>query len=144
MTPGVDYIGIGCGATIIDETGTKTLLVRRYKAAKSGGGQWERPGGKIEYGEKATDAVCRETLEEVGVEIDIVKFLGYTDHRARDFHWISLGFLAKIRKGTPRIMEPDKQDEIGWFNLDDLPENIWLPTMDGIIQYMKEKNEGRI
>lgn len=37
---------------------------------------WEMPGGQVEEGESLSDAAVRETKEESGVEIEIIKFCG--------------------------------------------------------------------
>ncbi|GAB2537148.1 NUDIX domain-containing protein [Gracilibacillus alcaliphilus] len=37
---------------------------------------WEMPGGQVEEGESLRDAAIRETKEESGIEIEIVKFCG--------------------------------------------------------------------
>ena len=37
---------------------------------------WEMPGGQVEEGESLTDAVIRETKEESGIDIEVVKFCG--------------------------------------------------------------------
>ena len=143
MKIGKDYIGVGCGALIIDESGEKTFLLKRSNNSKNGRGEWNRPGGTVEFGEKLEEAVKREIREEVGVEIKILKPLGYTDHLAENEHWISFGFLARVESGVPKNMEPDKHDEVGWYNFNQLPNNLAQPTEDGINQYLREKNEGR-
>ncbi len=143
MKVGRDYIGVGCGALIIDERGEKIFLLKRSNNSKNGRGEWNRPGGTVEFGEKLEDAVKREVREEAGVEIKILKPLGYTDHFAENQHWISFGFLAKVEKGIPSNMEPDKHDEVGWFDFDNLPSNLAKPTEDGINQYLKEKDGSR-
>ncbi len=47
------------------------VLACRRNASKDAGGQWEFPGGKIELGELAVDALGREILEELGVAIRV-------------------------------------------------------------------------
>lgn len=51
------------------------LLVRRIDD-----GNWELPGGRIEVGESASDAVVREVAEESGVTIELTSLAGvYSD-----------------------------------------------------------------
>ena len=58
----------------------KALIAQR-PVAKHHGGKWEFPGGKVEVGESATQAVVRELAEEVG--------LALSEHQA-----VSIGELA--------------------------------------------------
>lgn len=44
------------------------------------GGLWEVPGGKLEPGEAAYDAIVREVAEEVGLNIQHAEFLGVIPH----------------------------------------------------------------
>lgn len=37
---------------------------------------WEMPGGQVEVGESLTHAAIRETKEESGIDIEIIKFCG--------------------------------------------------------------------
>ena len=37
---------------------------------------WEMPGGQVEEGESLSDAAIRETKEESGIDIEIIKFCG--------------------------------------------------------------------
>ncbi|MEH7112861.1 NUDIX hydrolase [Neobacillus niacini] len=37
---------------------------------------WEMPGGQVEVGESLKDAVIRETKEESGIDIEVIKFCG--------------------------------------------------------------------
>lgn len=54
-------------AVIIDEQ--QRLLITQRSARKSHGGFWEFPGGKLEEGEEPQQALQREILEEVGLEV---------------------------------------------------------------------------
>lgn len=70
------------GAVIHDESG-RLLLVRR--GHEPGAGQWSVPGGRIEPGETATEAVAREVQEETGLTVRVGRHLGRV-HRAGPHH----------------------------------------------------------
>jgi len=61
-------------AAVRDSAG-RILLARRADT-----GNWELPGGRVEPGESAIDAVVREVAEETGVTISVTGLSGvYTD-----------------------------------------------------------------
>lgn len=137
--PGHDYIGIGGGVLIFNKK--KELLLMRRAKTRNEDGWWSRPGGEVEYGEKAIASMKREIKEEAGINIDIWGYLPHTDHiiKKENQHWISIGYLANIKSGKPRIMEPDKCDGIGWFSLKNLPPKIQQTTKEGIRNYLAGK-----
>lgn len=76
---GIDYIGVGVGALIVDNHG-RLFLSRRGIKAKNERGLWEFPGGSVEFGEKLADALRRELCEEYGFEIQVGELLDVIDH----------------------------------------------------------------
>ena len=138
MKSGVDCIGVGCGALIINDK-NEALLVKRGVKSKNEVGVWSKPGGAVEFGEKVEDAVRREIKEELGVNIELSKFLGFTNHiiKSENQHWVTFNYLAKITEGEPRIMEPEKIAEIKWFNLKNLPEKLSQTTSEPIKDYLR-------
>ena len=60
------------------------LLVDQRPHDKDYGGQWEFPGGKIESGESAFDALVREWREEMGVIVREAEYLFAFTHRYQD------------------------------------------------------------
>jgi ADP-ribose pyrophosphatase YjhB (NUDIX family) len=56
MKKGVDFIGVGVGAIILNDEG-KVFLAKRGHKAKNERGTWEFPGGGVEFGEKLVDAI---------------------------------------------------------------------------------------
>jgi 8-oxo-dGTP diphosphatase len=57
-------------ATIVLNNQNEILLI---KGPRRG---WEMPGGQVEEGETLKNAAIRETKEESGIDIEIVKFCG--------------------------------------------------------------------
>jgi 8-oxo-dGTP diphosphatase len=55
------------------------LITQRRKAAVLPL-MWEFPGGKVEEGEADADALKREVLERLGVEIDVGQLISFVSH----------------------------------------------------------------
>jgi mutator protein MutT len=144
MKVGKDYIGVGCGPLIINDN-NETLLLKRSSNAKNEIGLWQKPGGEVEFGETVIEAIKRETKEEIGVDLEILDFLGYTDHiiKGEEQHWVAFNYLAKISNGTPQILEPHKFDELQWFDLENLPEKTNQTTKEAVARYKKLKSQRR-
>lgn len=140
MEIGKDYIGVGCGAFIVNEN-NELLLQQRKKSPEAG--YWSIPGGRLELFETFKDAVKREVKEEIGVEVEVLDELGICDHiiKSENKHWVSPSFLCKITEGEPKIMEPTKHADMRWFKLDNLPENITITTQNAIENYNKYLNK---
>ncbi|WP_308797289.1 (deoxy)nucleoside triphosphate pyrophosphohydrolase [Agromyces silvae] len=56
-------------AAVIEHEGR--ILACRRRAGKADAGKWEFPGGKVEEGETAADALVREIAEELSVGIEV-------------------------------------------------------------------------
>jgi mutator protein MutT len=129
MRRGIDYIGVGVGAIIVNREG-KLFLAQRGPQAKNERGLWEFPGGSVEFGERLTEALKREIREEFGVEIEIRDLLNVADHILPDEgqHWVSPSYVCVIQSGEPQIKEPDKCTAIGWFEPTALPPELTVVT----------------
>ena len=136
MKPGVDYIGVGVGAIIVDDSG-RLFLARRGPQAGNERGLWEFPGGSVNYGERLADAIRREIREEYGVDIEVGELVDVADHilPEESQHWVSPSFLARVIAGAPAIREPGKCSEIGWFGLDEIPADLTKVTQVNLEHY---------
>jgi 8-oxo-dGTP diphosphatase len=138
MQRGIDYIGVGVGAITVNERG-QLFLARRGPAAKNERGLWEFPGGAVEFGETLGQALAREMREEYDIEIDVGPLLDVVDHILPEEgqHWISPTFICTIRAGEPRIREPEKCAEIGWFDPGNVPDDLTQITRANLRHYLE-------
>ncbi len=136
MKRGIDYIGVGVGAILIDERG-RLFLARRGPLAKNERGLWEFPGGSVEFGERLAEALQREMDEEYGIRIEVGELLDVADHILPEEkqHWVSPTFLCRITAGQPVIREPGKCSEIGWFALNEIPADLTQITQTNLAHY---------
>ncbi len=104
----------------------KRLLLGKRKNVY-GAGTWGLPGGHLEYGEGMREAAARELEEETGLKADKFKFAGLiNDVRKDEEHYLQIGFLAEnTGDKKPLLKEPDRCYEWEWFDLDNLPHNIF-------------------
>ena len=99
-----------CGICITEEG----LLMVHHTALGKGGSLWAPPGGGMEYGESAHEALKREFMEETHLEIEVVKFLFVHEYLDPPLHGIELFFEVritggKLKKGTDPEMEANAQ-----------------------------------
>ena len=136
MDPGIDYIGVGVGAILLDGDG-RVFLAQRGPEAKNERGTWEFPGGTVEFGETLSAALRREMREEFDIQIEVGRLVDVADHILPDEgqHWISPTFICRVVSGRPRIMEPAKCSAIGWFAMDALPEMLSVITRDNLSNF---------
>lgn len=142
MKKGVDYIGVSAGAMVFNAKG-ELFLSKRSQNCKNERGHWETPGGGVEFGETLEQAVKREMLEEYGAEIEIIEQFPAADHliSIEGQHWVATTFLARFKPShVPKIMEPDRCDEIGWFALGKLPSPLSIITQADLKEYRRRAN----
>jgi len=142
MLKGIDCIGVSVGAVIVNNRG-EVLLTKRSQKTRNEQGKWETPGGAVKFGEKREEAVKREMMEELGVEIEIVRVIHTSDEILTDQkqHWVPTCYLVKIKTNQePKIMEPEKCDEIRWFPLNKLPENLSYVTTLDLAAYQQQSS----
>lgn len=123
MKRGVDYIGVGIGAIIINPQ-HKFLLSQRGPKAQNERGKWELPGGALEFGENFEDTIIREMKEEFGIEVKPLVQLPVINHLIPDDHqhWVAVGYITILLTGEPTIKEPEKSLQIGWFSFEEMKQ----------------------
>lgn len=133
-------IKIGLGIMIKD--GNKVLLGHRCENyGDTGGiyepGSWTFPGGKQEYDETMFEGAKREVKEETNLEISELSIFGATDDIQPNKHYITIQIIANKFNGELKNMEPTKHSEWEWFDLNNLPQNLYTPTREFLEEYIK-------
>jgi 8-oxo-dGTP diphosphatase len=119
---------VGIGVIIIKDS--KILLGKRKNA--HGEGSWCYPGGHLEYGESWEECSRREVWEEVGIQIKNLRFGTITNDifESEHKHYITISMISDYESGEVKLMEPDKCDKWEWFEWDNLPSPLFLPTIN--------------
>lgn len=87
-------------------------------------GSWHIPGGSVMVGETLEDAVHAVAEQELGIEVEIIKFIDffyYPKLLEQAGHWpIGAGFLIALKNGE--LKTNDDASEIKVFR--EIPENV--------------------
>ena len=110
----------------------KLLLCKRLKAPEAG--HWNIVGGKVDHMERSELAARREAEEESGLSIHSTRFLCLSEQliEADRQHWISMIYVTDDFSGEPQLTEPDKLSDIGWYDLDALPQPLSRFAADAV------------
>ncbi|HEY5885722.1 MAG TPA: NUDIX hydrolase [Pyrinomonadaceae bacterium] len=118
MTFSHPRFSVTAGAIISDKGGRVLLLKHRFRP----GSGWGIPGGYIDKGEQAEDALRRELREEAGLELEDVKvFTARTFKRPQQ---VEIIFLCRAVGEPARLnYEIEKAEWFAFGNLPPLPED---------------------
>lgn len=107
----------------------EVLLLRRFNTGYEDG-NYSVPAGHLDGHESVSNAMTREAREEIGLVIEPATLQTvHVMHRqasqpVRETNERIEFFLASSSwDGEPKIMEPDKCDELSWHPLHGLPDN---------------------
>ncbi|WP_404448626.1 NUDIX hydrolase [Sutcliffiella horikoshii] len=117
-------------ATVVLNDKNEVLLI---KGPRRG---WEMPGGQVEEGESLKDASIRETKEESGIDVEIVKFCGVFQNVNGSI--CNTLFLAKPIGGTPTT-SPESL-EVGFYPIEQALKMVSYKNFRERIEYcLKEE-----
>lgn len=114
----------------------KILLQRRFNTGWMDG-KYTLVSGHLDRHETVSQAMVRETMEEAGIKINLTDLKPATvlHRKSPGQEYIDFFFVAKKWEGTPKITEPDKCDDLSWFPLDHLPNNLLAHIKEAIDNY---------
>jgi 8-oxo-dGTP diphosphatase len=127
---------IKVAVAVITDSQQRILITQRSMDV-SYGGFWEFPGGKLENGESAPDALVREIKEEVGLEVLAHDYLGEVNYTYNNraislliYHIDSYRGIATCREG---------QMNMQWTQMQHLKNFQFPPANVEIIELISQK-----
>lgn len=116
----------------------KILLQRRFNTGFEDG-KFSVIAGHINGGETFREAMVREAREEAGIELSVEDLeVVHLLHRKVPVEKIDTFITTKKWIGEPRITEPNKADDLRWFDLQTLPENM-VDYVRVVLQRIQQK-----
>jgi 8-oxo-dGTP diphosphatase len=100
--------------------GEGKILILKRSNTSYGLGQWNLPGGKVDFGQTAIDAVSREIEEETMLISENTSFLFYMDNLpsdSTDLHFVTLFFKCRC---TGSLCINDESSEYRWIEQKDI------------------------
>ena len=119
-------------AIIHDSEGCIFATQRGYGDFKD---YWEFPGGKMEAGETAEEALKREIWEELETRIVVERFVMTVEWDYPQFHLTMHCYLCHVESGHLELKE---HEAARWLSKDELDNVEWLPADLQIITLLKD------
>ena len=129
------------GVSVVVLGAKGVLLVKRAKPPRQG--QWSLPGGAQKLGETVFEAARRETLEETGLEIEVLGLIDVVDSIVSDngggeirYHYTLIDVLAVAADDAtgapgppPGPVAGSDAEDVVWFPLQKIPGlKLWSET----------------
>lgn len=111
------------------------FLICRRPPHKGNGLKWEFVGGKHEPGETGEQALKRECMEELAVEVEVGKSFFDTVHEYPDITVHITFYLTKIVKGEPQLLE---HVDLRWITPDEIDGFDFCPADEGILRKIRK------
>ena len=91
---------------------------------------WEFPGGKMEAGETAEEALAREIREELSAEITVERLLKTVDWDYPAFHLTLHCFLCSL---SSEEMSLNEHEAAKWLDAESIYSVKWLPADEDVL-----------
>jgi mutator protein MutT len=116
------------------------ILICQRKSEDTFGGLWEFPGGKREPGEELEACLAREMMEELAIEVKVVRKLTPIAHQYPRTRITLHPFLCEHTVGEPKLIECQ---QFKWVKAEELREHQFPPANESLVmEIIRESNRG--
>ncbi|WP_326684834.1 NUDIX domain-containing protein [Streptomyces microflavus] len=142
LQPALDSMTLLVAAVIVHDKATnRVVLLQRSENAKFAQGLWDLPVGKSEPGEPITETAVRELYEEAGLTVKPEALqVAHIIHGAWGVEspngFLTVVFATHEWTGEPENREPSKHAQVGWVDVDKIPDNFVDTTSSALHQYL--------
>ena len=110
---------------IVERPGDEPSILLLRRAVPPEAGRWDLPAGYLGPRESPEQGALRETLEETGLEVELLRIVGVYTSRATNA--ISTVFVARPRDPAAPVRRDHESSEAIWVPRADVA--AWLPRM---------------
>lgn len=129
--------------------GQSILMEQQFTRHSAGEGPFYRPiGGTIELGEPSTKTLIREFKEEIGADINIVRYVDVIENiytlKNQVYHEISLVYEVGFEQhnlydqDTFDVFEDGKTTKAKWVSLEELEKSETVLYPNGLLELLKK------
>lgn len=139
-------MGIGVGIIVLNANNETLLLLRNEDQILADSdmrleGTYTLPSGKVKFGETFEEAGKRKLKEETGLDVNTedLKVISLSSDINEYAHYATIGLIANNYSGNFKLKESKEFTNYGWYKLDNLPNNLCLPSKAIINNYLNKK-----
>jgi len=138
--------GIGIGVIIINDKNEVLLLLRNSEAKLADSdmhleGTYTLPSGKVMLDETLVNAAIRKVKDETNLDIlkSDLKLISVADDVNNYAHYVTIGFIISKYEGNFKLKNGKEFTNFGWFNFNNLPDNLCEPSKKIIENYLNNE-----
>ncbi|HNX24670.1 MAG TPA: NUDIX hydrolase [Spirochaetota bacterium] len=124
-------------------TGDSILLIAHKKNDDV---YWLLPGGGVDYGESLSEALIREFVEELNIDITVNDLALISDSidPAGDRHIVNICFICKHEGGEYILGDEGRLHDFRFFKKDEIPHiNLFPPINNELVSIMNSGVSGK-
>jgi ADP-ribose pyrophosphatase YjhB (NUDIX family) len=121
----------------------RILTVSHYKQGQE---YWLLPGGGVSYGESMEEALKREFVEEVGIDVGVgdILFIFDSIDPGGDRHVINVCFECLRRDGNPEVGEDPRVSGFAFLSKEEIMSRDFFPPIQDLLGDVLTGNPGQI